>query len=292
MEITARKRNWPDKVEPSRVVVFPDSAVRGTDTTNMQIKEFHPKGGRGKWLAVHIPDRMPYPRRNVKVIASRKAVKDLHRVVGPNKASLALEIQSLLGVNEDTLNQMIRQGENENERNNDEDNDEDYEKDGEAEENDNDDDDDDDIEDPFDDEDTSADCDNTHNADLKTDRKNVTAKMCRGKNNVGRNTTDGSGLEHQLNEDLGIKDDHKLNVEQPEGFELRWQEILNNFKNFDAKRKKKICRLFRIQNDVCQRLRQKRKHYFRRRLKHYLLRMLRKFLNKNKSDFEDYLSGK
>lgn len=297
-ETNAVKRNWPDKVEPSRVVVFPDSAVRGTDAANMQIKEFHPKGGKGKWLAVHIPDHMPYPRRSVKIIASRKAVKDLDKVVGPNKASLAMEIQSLLGVDKDTLNQMIRQGEHDSEENKDEENDEEDDDEGDSDvDQGGDDDDDDDIGDPLDDEEISADCIDTDNTDhSKIDRKlNGTAKhreekIC--KNRKAKNLVHGSGLANQLKEDGDIDKELKLHVEQPEGFELRWEEILNNFKNFDAKRKKKICKLFRIQNNVCQRLRIRRKRRFQRKLRHYLLRMLRKFLRRNKSDFQDYLSGK
>ena len=295
-ETNAVKRNWPDKVEPSRVVVFPDSAVRGTDATNMQIKEFHPKGGKGKWLAVHIPDHMPYPRRNVKIIASRKAVSDLHKVVGPNKASLAMEIQSLLGVDEDTLNQMIRQGERDKEETKDEEENDEDDDEGESDvDQGGDDNDDDDIGDPLDDEETSADCNDPDDYDhgkiehkLNGTAKHREAKICK---NSKAKFAHGYGIANHLKEHGDIEKELKLHVEQPEGFELRWEEILNNFKNFDAKRKKKICKLFRIQNNVCQRLR-RRKHRFQRKLRHYLLRMLRKFLRKNKNDFQDYLSGK
>ena len=126
-------------MEPSKVVVFPDSAVRGTDTSNMQIKEFHPKNGKGKWLAVHIPDHMSYPRKNVKIIASKKVANDLHRVIGPNQDTLAREIQSILGVDEQTLQKMIVEGQQNDDANTEGDDDDDDDDDDSEEEEDDDD---------------------------------------------------------------------------------------------------------------------------------------------------------
>lgn len=298
---TPTKRNGADKIEPSKVVVFPDSAVHGTDTTNMQIREFHPKGGTGKWLAVHIPDHMPYPRKNIKIMASKNAAKDLKRVVGPNKASLAMEIQSILGVDENTLHRMITQGESNDGMNKGEDNDDDDEDDeGDKDEDDNDNDDDHAMGDPLSDVETSESCDDSENSeDTKGNKGNFSdklrnAKMCKAKNKSARKIYDGSGIGNQLREDEDEDDEEepKVHVEQPEGFELRWEDILNNFKNFNAKRKRKICKLFDLQNDMCRRARRHRKRNFKKKLKHYLLRMLAKFLKKNKNDFEDYLSGK
>ena len=272
-------------MEPSKVVVFPDSAVRGTDNSNMQIKEFRPKGGKGKWLAVHIPDHMPYPRWNIKLVASKKAAKDLQRVVGPNKASLAMEIQSILGVNEDTLNRMIAQGQNDEDDDDDDDDDSD---DGD----DNDDDDGDDIGDPLND---GGSCDDYDDLEDKKGKKGNFStklrhvKMCKTKTKkTNKKIYDGSGIADLLNDE----NKPKIHVEQPQGFELRWEDILNSFKNFDVKRKRKICKLFELQNDVCQHAKKRRKHHFKRKLKRYLLRMLRKFLKKNKNDFEEYLSNK
>lgn len=253
-------------MEPSKVVVFPDSAVRGTDTSNMQIKEFHPKNGKGKWLAVHIPDHMGYPRRNMKIIASKKVANDLQRVVGPNQDTLAREIQSILGVDEQTLQKMIVEGQQNDDTNTEDDDDDDDDDDSEEEDdegNDNDDDENDEEESPGD----------GYFNDGKISGKKHKKKIM-----------DGSGLEDE-------DDSPKVHVEQPEGFELRWEDILNNFKHFNLKRRKKICKLFALHNERCHRAR-KRKHGFRRKLKHYLLRMLRKFLKSNKNEFEDYLSSK
>jgi len=279
------------------VVVFPDSAVHGTDKTNMQIKEFHPKNGNGKWLAVHIPDHMPYPRKNVRIIASKKAEKDLEKVVGPNKASLAMEIQSILGVDEDTLHKMIVKGEN-NDDADDDDNDSDDDDDGGGDDNDDDDDDESDvIGDPLSDDETSDNCDDSKNIEdkgnkkVKFSTKNRHAKLCKtaAKNKTRKEADDGSGIGNDI---LEVESDDKPKVEQPQGFELRWEDILNNFKNFDAKRRKKICKLFALQSDTCHNVKKRRKHSFKKKLKHYLLRMLRKFLKKNKNDFEDYLGNK
>lgn len=253
-------------MEPSKVVVFPDSAVRGTDIRNMQIKEFHPKNGKGKWLAVHIPDHMGYPRKNMKIIASKKVANDLQRVVGPNQDTLAREIQSILGVDEQTLQKMIVEGQQNDDTNTEDDDDDDDDDDSEEEDdegNDNDDDDNDEEESPGD----------GYFNDGKISGKKHKKKM-----------TDGSGIEDE-------DDSPKVHVEQPEGFELRWEDILNNFKHFNLKRRKKICKLFALHNERCHRAR-KRKRGFRRKLKHYLLRMLRKFLKSNKNEFEDYLSSK
>ena len=273
-----------DKIEPSKVVVFPDSAVKGTDTRNMQIKEFHPQEGKGKWLAVHIPDHMPYPRKKIKIIASINAAKDLEKVVGPTKETLAMEIQSLLGINEENLQKMIAKG------NSDDENEGDDEGDDEDEENDDDNDDDDDegdvTGDPLDDEPMSSKCDDSNSVSASKHKK-----KCRplGKDKSAKTTSFGSGLGDQVEENDDDKKP-KLHVEQPEGFELRWEDLINNFKNFSVKRKKKICKLFALQNDMCERVTRRRKHSFKRKLKHYLLKMLRKFLKKNKSEFEDYLS--
>ena len=251
-------------IEPSKVVVFPDSAVRGTDIRNMQIKEFHPKNGKGKWLAVHIPDHMSYPRKNVKIITSKKVANELQRVVGPNQDTLAREIQSILGVDENTLQKMIIEGQ-ENDDESTEGDDDDY------------DDDDDDSEDEDDDD------EGNDNDDDENDEDEFPGD---GYFNDGKI----SGKKHKENSGSGVEDP-KVHVEQPEGFELRWEDILNNFKHFNLKRRKKICKLFALHNNKCHRAR-KRKHGFRRKLKHYLLRMLRKFLKSNKNDFENYLSSK
>lgn len=251
-------------IEPSKVVVFPDSAVRGTDIKNMQIKEFHPKNGHGKWLAVHIPDRMSYPRKNVKIIASKKVAKELQRVVGPNQDTLAREIQSILGVDEKTLQKMIVEGQQNDDANmegNDDDDDDESEDEDDDEGNDNEDDEDDEEESPG---------DGYFNDDKLTGKKH--------RKEVGSGVND---------ED----DNPTVHVEQPEGFELRWEDILNDFKNLNLKRRKKICKLFALHNNRCHKAK-KRKHGFRRKLKHYLLRMLRKFLKSNKNDFENYLSSK
>ena len=253
-------------IEPSKVVVFPDSAVRGTDIRNMQIKEFHPKNGHGKWLAVHIPDRMSYPRKNMKIIASKKVAKELQRVVGPNQDTLAREIQSILGVDDKTLQKMIVKGQQNDDANmegddDDDDDDDESEDEDDDEENDNEDDEDDEEESPG---------DGYFNDGKLTEKKH--------KKKVG------SGVEDEV-------DNPTVHVEQPEGFELRWQDILNNFKNFNLKRRKKICKLFALHNNRCHKDK-KRKHGFRRKLRHYLLRMLRKFLKSNKNDFENYLSSK
>ena len=279
--------------------MFPDSAVKGTDTRNMQIKEFHPKNGNGKWLAVHIPDHMPYPRKNVRIIASKNAVNDLRRVIGPTKDTLAMEIQSILGINEDTLERMIEEGKNDDAANKEDGDDDDDDGDGD------DDDDDDDNSDDGDD-DGGDDTDNNTN-DVTGDPLNDGETKCKdsddistkhqdqnkckrlGKNKSGKKIMDGSGKGDLIK---GDEDDKKpkVHVEQPEGFELRWEDILNNFKNFNAKRKKKICKLFALQNDMCERVTKRRNRHFKKKLKHYLLRMLRKFLRKNKNEFEDYLS--
>ena len=249
-------------IEPSKVVVFPDSAVRGTDIGNMQIKEFHPKHGGGKWLAVHIPDHMGYPRRNVKIIASKKVANELQRVVGPNRETLAREIESILGVNEKTLQNMIAEGQEDDDDNT---------------EGDDDDDDDDDSEDDDDDDDND---DDENDEEFPGDKH--------------FNDDEIPGKKHKKKAGSGVEDeDHnpKVHVEQPEGFELRWEDILNNFKHFSLKRRKKICKLFALHNNRCRKAR-KRKHGFRRKLKRYLLRMLKKFLKSNKNDFENYLSSK
>ena len=295
---TPTKRNGADKIEPSKVVVFPDSAVHGTDTTNMQIKEFHPKGGKAKWLAVHIPDIMPYPRKNLKIFASKNAAKDLQRVVGPNKASLAMEIQSILGVDEDTLHRMITQGESNDGMNKGEDDDDDGEdEERDEDEGDTDNSDNDAMGDPLNDVETSESCDDSeYIKDTKGNKGTFSdklrkAKMCKAKNKSTRKIHDGSANVNRLREDEDDQDRPKVHVEQPLGFELRWEDVLNNFKNFNAKRKRKICKLFDLQNDVCTRVRRHRKRNFTKRLKHYLLQMLTKFLKKNKNDFQDYLSG-
>lgn len=269
------------------MVVFPDSAVRGTDTSNMQIKEFHPMGGKGKWLAVHIPDHMPYPRWNIKLLASKKAVHDLQRVVGPNKASLAMEIQSILGINEDTLNRMIAEGQNDDDKEEDDDDDDDSD-----DSDDGDDDDVDDIGDPLND---GGDCDDSDDLEEEKGKKGNFStklrrgKMCKTKTKIKiKKIYDGSGIADLLNDE----NKPKIKVEQPQGFELRWEYLLNSFKNFDRKRKRKICKLFGLQNDVCQHVKKRRKLHFKRKLKRYLLRMLRKFLKKNKNDFEEYLTTK
>ena len=249
-------------IEPSKVVVFPDSAVRGTDIRNMQIKEFHPKHGEGKWLAVHIPDHMGYPRRNVKIIASKKVANELQRVVGPNRETLAREIESILGVDEKTLKNMISEGQEGDDDNAEGDDDEDDDDDSE------DDDDDDDNDDDENDEEFPG--DGHFNDDEITGKKHKKKA--------------GSGVEDE-------DDNPKVHVEQPEGFELRWEDILNNFKHFSLKRRKKICKLFALHNDRCSKVR-KRKRGFRRKLKRYLLRMLKNFLKSNKNDFENYLSSK
>ena len=249
-------------IEPSKVVVFPDSAVRGTDIRNMQIKEFHPKHGEGKWLAVHIPDHMGYPRRNVKIIASKKVANELQRVVGPNRETLAREIESILGVDEKTLKNMISEGQEGDDDNAEGDDDEDDDDDSE------DDDDDDDNDDDENDEEFPG--DKHFNDDEIPGRK--------------QKKKAGSGVEDE-------DDNPKVHVEQPEGFELRWEDILNNFKHFSLKRRKKICKLFALHNNRCRKAR-KRKRGFRRKLKRYLLHMLKKFLKSNKSDFENYLSSK
>ena len=247
-------------IEPSKVVVFPDSAVRGTDIKNMQIKEFHPNNGGGKWLAVHIPDHMGYPRRNVKIITSRKVANELQRVVGPNRDTLAREIESILGVDEKTLQKMIAQGQ-ENEEEDDDDDDDSEDEDDDDEGNDNDDDENDEEEFPG---------DGTFNDDGIAGKKHKEKA--------------GSGVEDE-------DDNPKVHVEQPEGFELQWEDILNNFKHFNLKRRKKICKLLGLHNNKCHKAR-KRKHGLRRKLKRYLLRMLKKFLKSNKNDFEYYLSSK
>ena len=250
-------------IEPSKVVVFPDSAVRGTDIRNMQIKEFHPKNGKGKWLAVHIPDHMSYPRKNVKIITSKKVANELQRVVGPNKDTLEREIQSILGVDENTLQKMIIEGQENSNESTEGDDDDDV----------------DDSEDE-DDEDEGNDDDENDEDEFPGD----------GDFNDGKI----SGKKHNQKAGSGVADEDdnpKVHVEQPEGFELRWEDILNDFKHFNIKRRKKICKLFALHTNKCHRAR-KRKHGFRRRLKHYLLRMLRKFLKGNKNDFENYLSTK
>ena len=260
-------------IEPSKVVVFPDSAVRGTDVRNMQIKEFHPKNGRGKWLAVHIPDHMSYPRKNVKIITSKKVANELQRVVGPNQETLAREIQSILGVDENTLQKMIIEGQEK-----------DDEKEGDDDDDDNDDDDDDDDSEDEDDDDEGTDNDDDENENDEAEFPGV------GYFNDGKI----SGKKHKKKDGSGAEDEDdnpKVHVEQPEGFELRWEDILNNFKHFNLKRRKKICKLFALHNNKCHRVK-KRKHNFRRKLKRYLLRMLRKFLKSNKNDFETYLSSK
>ena len=282
-----------EMIEPSKVVVFPDSAVRGTDTRNMQIKEFRPKNGQGKWLAVHIPDRMTYPRKDVKIIASKKVADELHRVVGPNKDTLAKEIQSILGVDEETLQRMIANGQqNDDFSQDDDDDDDDSEDDDDDEDNDDDDSDENGFpgEEDFNDGKTSEKCNSKTDED-KNDKlsdllatKNPHTKMCR-KNK--KKIKDGSG------ENTGIEDDDspEVHVEQPEGFELRWEDILNNFKHFNLKRRKKICKLFGLHNERCHKA-MKRKHGFKKKLKHYLLHMLKKFLKHNRNDFEDYLSNR
>ena len=265
-QVSAATKRTGQMIEPSKVVVFPDSAVRGTDTSNMQIKEFHPKNGQGKWLAVHIPDRMSYPRKNVKIFASKKVANELEKVVGPNQDTLAREIQSILGVDDKTLQKMIFEGQQNDDANtegDDDDDDDDSEEDDDDEGNDNDDDEDEDDEEEF-------------PGDGYFNDVKITGKKHKKKG--------GSGVEDD-------DDNPKVHVEQPEGFELRWEDILNNFKHFNLKRKKKICKLFALHNNKCHRTK-KQKHGFRRKLKHYLLRMLRKFLKSNKNDFENYLSSK
>ena len=264
----------------------------------MQIKEFHPKNGKGKWLAVHIPDHLPYPRKNVKIIASKKTANDLQRVVGPNKDTLAMEIQSILGVDENTLHRKILEGENDDEtsKGDDDVDDDDDSEDDDDEDNDNDDDENDVMGDPLNDDET---CDDSNSMEDKTDNKiNVRAKhrhakMCKkvAKSKARKQANDGSGKGDDMKEGEN-EDDPMVHVEQPEGFELRWEDILNNFKNFNVKRRKKICKLFALQNDVCHRVKKRRNHGFKKKLKHYLLKMLRKFLKKNKNDFEDYLSSR
>ncbi|XP_078343832.1 uncharacterized protein LOC144629489 isoform X2 [Oculina patagonica] len=295
-----------DMIEPSKVVVFPDSAVRGTDTRNMQIKEFHPKDGKGKWLAVHIPDRMTYPRKNVKIIASKKVADELHRVVGPNKDTLAKEIQTILGVDEETLQRMIAKGQQNDEmsKEGDDDDDDDSEEDDDDDDdndndNDNDDDENDEGESPgdeeFNDGKISEMCDSKSVED-KNDKltdllaiKNRHTKACKTLRKHKKKVQDGSGVDTGIDDE--DEDDPKVHVEQPEGFELRWEDILNNFKHFNLKRRKKICRLFGLQSERCHKAK-KRRHGFKRKLKHYLLRMLRKFLKNNRNEFQDYLSNK
>ena len=274
--MTESLKRTSEKIEPSKVVVFPDSAVRGTDTRNMQIKEFHPKNGKGKWLAVHIPDHISYPRKNVKIIASKKVAKELQHVVGPNKDTLAKEIQSILGVDEETLQRMIAEGQEDDEDkvdDDDDDNDDDVEGDDDDDDDEDMNDEDNPVKEDYNDDKTSEMCDS------KAYRN---TKICQMFKKIKKKVKDGSGEDN---------DSPEIHVEQPEGFELRWEDILNNFKHFSSKRKEQVCKLFGLHNRRCHRVK-KRKRDFKRKLKKYLLRMLRKFLKNNRSDFEEYLSKK
>ncbi|KAJ7353794.1 hypothetical protein OS493_032379 [Desmophyllum pertusum] len=236
----------------------------------MQIKEFHPKNGKGKWLAVHIPDHMTYPRKDVKIIASKNVADELQRVVGPNKDTLAKEIQSILGVDEQTLQRMIAEGQSNDEVNNEDDDDDDDDSEEVDDDNDNDD-------DEYENNEENTPGDGDYNDDKPS-------------GNVSEEQEKDEGW---VRGDLVIEDEDEdgVHVEQPQGFELRWEDILNNFKHFNLKRRKKICKLFGLHNDRCHRAK-KRRHGFRRKLKHYLLQMLKKYLKSNKNEFEDYLSNR
>lgn len=246
----------------------------------MQIKEFHPKNGKGKWLAVHIPDHMTYPRKDVKIIASKNVANELQRVVGPNKDTLAKEIQSILGVDEQTLQRMIAEGQSNDEVNNEDDDDDDDDSEEVDDDNDNDD-------DEYENNEENTPGDGDYNDDKPSGKCHSNHRHTKACQKNKKKITDGSGG------DLVIEDEDEdgVHVEQPQGFELRWEDILNNFKHFNLKRRKKICKLFGLHNDRCHRAK-KRRHGFRRKLKHYLLQMLKKYLKSNKNEFEDYLSNR
>lgn len=99
-----------DKIEPSKVVVLPDVAIRGTDSNNMQIKELNSQKSHGIWLAVHIPDNATSPFRPVKILSTKKAAEDLEKIVGPNKETMFKELQSIIGVDGETLRKMLKAG--------------------------------------------------------------------------------------------------------------------------------------------------------------------------------------
>ena len=89
------------------MVVLPDEDVQGTDTENVQIKEIGGKGRSSKWLAVHIPDNITH-FKPMKIISSKNAAADLEKIVGPNRETLAKELQTIIGVDSQTLKEMIR----------------------------------------------------------------------------------------------------------------------------------------------------------------------------------------
>ena len=150
----SRTGNKKGSIEPSKVVVLPDAAVRGTDPQNMQIKEIAGKGRSSKWLAVHIPDNVTM-FKPMKIISSKNAAADLDKIIGPNRETLAKELQTIIGVDSQTLKQMIKKGihdekrksmkkkeedEEEDEENEDEESDNDAAADGDGDENNDDDD--------------------------------------------------------------------------------------------------------------------------------------------------------
>ncbi|XP_032241471.2 MATH and LRR domain-containing protein PFE0570w isoform X3 [Nematostella vectensis] len=102
-------------IEPSKIVVLPDVAIKGTDPSNMQVKELQGKKSKGLWLAVHIPDKANVGRP-LKIIATKNAANDLERVVGPNKETLFKELQTIIGVDADTLREMLKAGEIQNDK--------------------------------------------------------------------------------------------------------------------------------------------------------------------------------
>ena len=89
------------------MVVLPDEDIQGTDTENVQIKEIGGKGRSSKWLAVHIPDNITH-FKPMKIISSKNAAADLEKIVGPNRETLAKELQTIIGVDSQTLKEMIR----------------------------------------------------------------------------------------------------------------------------------------------------------------------------------------
>lgn len=131
-----------DKIEPSKVVVLPDVAIRGTDSNNMQIKELKSQKSHGIWLAVHIPDNATSPLRPVKILSTKQAADDLEKIVGPNKETMFKELQTIIGVDGATLRKMLKAGQIDGRRHRkihkideeEEDEDEDEDSDGESDE--------------------------------------------------------------------------------------------------------------------------------------------------------------
>lgn len=304
-DITADTKN--KVVEPSKVMVLPDVAIRGTDAENMQIKELKSKSSHGIWLAVHIPDNATVPRP-VKIVSTKKAADDLERVIGPNKETMFKELQTIIGVDSATLRKMLRSGQVDNIRHRKrkkhyDDDDDDGDDDDEEQNDDNqadDDDDDDEDDDDYSGEDDEEDCDDDEDED--DDEYHRRKKH-------GRHGDKGSGTKSKCKKkqtskilpwtlsDTGsggkmLNDDVQNNVYQPSGYKQPLADLFNKFAKNSKKKKKKVCShaTHPLIQALCKEMSQHhglhspnhpRRHHVHNKYYKHLKHLMRKFLDKH-----------